>query len=64
MGKSIRFSLIDVVKTGETFQNKSMLEEAVKISAMKHQFNYKVVKSDRKLWYIQYIDNIYLECSC
>ncbi|XP_056848936.1 uncharacterized protein LOC130499057 [Raphanus sativus] len=56
-GKSVRFSLIDVVKKGETFQNKSMLKAALEMSATKHNFDYKVVKSDRKLWYIRCIDN-------
>ena len=43
---------MDVVKRGETFQNKTMLKAALEMSAMKHDFDYKVVKSDRKLWYI------------
>ncbi|XP_056842887.1 uncharacterized protein LOC130495502 [Raphanus sativus] len=54
---SVRFSLVDVVKRGETFQNKSLLKAALEMSAMKHHFDYKVVKSDRKLWYIRCIDN-------
>nr|VDC97764.1 unnamed protein product [Brassica oleracea] len=52
-GKSVRFSLVDVVKRGEMFQNKTMLKATLEISAMKHNFDYKVVKSDRKLWYIR-----------
>uniref|UniRef100_A0A0D3BIH5 SWIM-type domain-containing protein n=1 Tax=Brassica oleracea var. oleracea TaxID=109376 RepID=A0A0D3BIH5_BRAOL len=52
-GKSVRFSLVDVLKRGETFQNKTMLKATLEISAMKHNFDYKVVKSDRKLWYIR-----------
>ncbi|XP_018453871.2 uncharacterized protein LOC108825020 [Raphanus sativus] len=56
-GKSIRYSLVDVVKKGETFLDKSMLKAALEMSAMKHNFDYKVVKSDRKLWYIRCIDN-------
>ncbi|KAF2573725.1 hypothetical protein F2Q70_00001630 [Brassica cretica] len=52
-GKSVRFSLMDVVKRGEMFQNKTMLKVALGMSAMKHNFDYKVVKSDRKLWYIR-----------
>uniref|UniRef100_A0A0D3BJN1 SWIM-type domain-containing protein n=1 Tax=Brassica oleracea var. oleracea TaxID=109376 RepID=A0A0D3BJN1_BRAOL len=52
-GKSVRFSLVDVVKMGETFQNKAMLKATLEISAMKHNFDYKVVKSNRKLWYIR-----------
>ncbi|KAF3503450.1 hypothetical protein F2Q69_00041634 [Brassica cretica] len=52
-GKSVQFSLMDVVKRGETFQNKTMLKAALKMSAIKHNFDYKVVKSDRKLWYIR-----------
>ncbi|CAN6858611.1 unnamed protein product, partial [Brassica oleracea] len=52
-GKSVQFYLMDVVKRGETFQNKTMLKAALEMSAMKHNFNYKVVKSDRKLWYIR-----------
>ncbi|KAF2605813.1 hypothetical protein F2Q68_00045270, partial [Brassica cretica] len=48
-GKSVRFSLKDVVKRGETFQNKSKLKAALEMSAMKNNFDYKVVNSDRKL---------------
>ncbi|KAF3547529.1 hypothetical protein DY000_02008231 [Brassica cretica] len=47
-GKSVRFSWMDVVKRSETFQNKTMLKAALEMSAMKHNFNYKVVKSDKK----------------
>ncbi|XP_013718396.1 uncharacterized protein LOC106422114 [Brassica napus] len=56
-GKSVRFSLKDVVKRGETFQNKSKLKAALEMSAMKNKFDYKVVNSDRKLWYIRCVDN-------
>ncbi|XP_013589103.1 PREDICTED: uncharacterized protein LOC106297409 [Brassica oleracea var. oleracea] len=56
-GKSVRFSLKDVVKRGETFQNKSKLKAALEMSAMKNNFDYKVVNSDRKLWYIRCVDN-------
>ncbi|XP_013658548.2 uncharacterized protein LOC106363339 [Brassica napus] len=52
-GKSVRFSLVDVVKRGETFQNKTMLKATMEMSAMTHNFDYKVVKSDRNLWYIR-----------
>ncbi|WZZ86895.1 hypothetical protein YC2023_115474 [Brassica napus] len=41
-GKSVRFSLKDVVKRGETFQNKSKLKAALEMSAMKNNFDYKV----------------------
>ncbi|XP_013607999.1 PREDICTED: uncharacterized protein LOC106314716 [Brassica oleracea var. oleracea] len=56
-GKSVRFSLKHVVKTGETFQKKSKLKAALEMSAMKNNFDYKVVNSDRKLWYIRCVDN-------
>ncbi|KAF3525067.1 hypothetical protein F2Q69_00047992 [Brassica cretica] len=56
-GKCVRFSLKDVVKRGETFQNKSKLKAALEMSAMKNNFDYKVVNSDRKLWYIRCVDN-------
>ncbi|KAF3520532.1 hypothetical protein DY000_02060567 [Brassica cretica] len=56
-GKSVWFSLKDVVKRGETFQNKSKLKAALEMSAMKNNFDYKVVNSDRKLWYIRCVDN-------
>ena len=56
-GISVRFSLKDVVKRGETFQNKSKLKAALEMSAMKNNFDYKVVNSDRKLWYIRCVDN-------
>ncbi|XP_056848944.1 uncharacterized protein LOC108831557 [Raphanus sativus] len=56
-GKSVRFSLVDVVKKGETFQNKMKLKAALEMSAMKHSFDYRVVNSDIKLWYIRCIDN-------
>ncbi|XP_048613141.1 uncharacterized protein LOC125587056 [Brassica napus] len=52
-GKSVRFSMVDVVKRGETFQNKTMLKATMEMSAMTHNFDYKVVKSDRNLWYIR-----------
>ncbi|KAF2607274.1 hypothetical protein F2Q68_00043840 [Brassica cretica] len=42
-GKSVRLSLKDVVKRGETFQNKSKLKAALEMSAMKNNFDYKVV---------------------
>ncbi|KAF3553413.1 hypothetical protein F2Q69_00012042 [Brassica cretica] len=41
-GKGVRFSLKDVVKRGETFQNKSKLKAALEMSAMKNNFDYKV----------------------
>ncbi|XP_013700327.1 uncharacterized protein LOC106404128 [Brassica napus] len=56
-GKSVMFSLMDAVKRGQTFQNKTMLKAALEMSAKKHNFDYKVVKSDKKLWYIRCIDN-------
>ncbi|WZY89101.1 hypothetical protein YC2023_045836 [Brassica napus] len=56
-GKSVRFSLKHVVKTGETFQNKSKLKAALEMSAMTNNFDYKLVNSDRKLWYIRCVDN-------
>ena len=34
-GKSVRFSLMDVVKSGETFQNKSMLKTSLEMSAIR-----------------------------
>ena len=45
------------MKRGETFQNKSKLKAALEMSAMKNNFDYKVVNSDRKLWYIRCVDN-------
>ena len=45
------------MKRGETFQNKSKWKAALEMSAMKNNFDYKVVNSDRKLWYIRCVDN-------
>ena len=47
-GNSVQFLLMEVVKQDEKFRNKSLLKASFEISAMKHNFNYKVVKLDTK----------------
>ncbi|CAF2057989.1 unnamed protein product [Brassica oleracea] len=39
---------MEVVKQDEKFRNKSLLKTSFEISAMKHNFNYKVVKPPSK----------------
>lgn len=45
---SVQFLLMEVVKQDEKFRNKSLLKTSFEISAMKRNFNYKVVKLDTK----------------
>ncbi|KAF3557966.1 hypothetical protein F2Q69_00015359 [Brassica cretica] len=49
-GKSVRFSLIDVVNKGQHFTSKTALQATMEICAMKHNFDYKVSKSDKRVW--------------
>ncbi|KAF2619913.1 hypothetical protein F2Q68_00038399 [Brassica cretica] len=44
----VRFSLVDFVKEGQHFISKTLLKAAFEICAMKHNFDYKLVKSDKK----------------
>ncbi|KAF2592407.1 hypothetical protein F2Q70_00042975 [Brassica cretica] len=50
-GKSVHFSLVDVVKKGQHFTTKNALKATMKICAMKHNFDYKVGKSDKTVWH-------------
>ncbi|XP_048629915.1 uncharacterized protein LOC106413961 [Brassica napus] len=52
-GKSVRFSLVDVVKKGQHFTSKAALQATMEICAMKHNFDYKVAKTDRRVWYVR-----------
>ncbi|XP_018474808.2 uncharacterized protein LOC108846094 [Raphanus sativus] len=56
-GKYVRFSLVDVVKKGQHFSSKTALKATMEICAMKHNFDYKLVKSDKKVWYVRCADN-------
>ena len=44
-----KFSLVEVVKKGQLFQNKTFLKVTFEICAMKHNFDYHVIKLDREL---------------
>ncbi|KAF3555606.1 hypothetical protein F2Q69_00011388 [Brassica cretica] len=57
---SVRFSLMDVVKKGQSFSSKTLLKAAFEICAMKHNFDYMVARSDKKVWYIRCSDD---DCS-
>ncbi|XP_048596168.1 uncharacterized protein LOC125607227 [Brassica napus] len=59
-GNDVRFSLVDFVKEGQHFISKTLLKAAFEICAMKHNFDYKLVKSDKKMWYIRCADD---DCS-
>ena len=56
-GKSVRFSLVDVVKKGQHFTTKNALKATMEICAMKHNFDYKVGKSDKTVWYVRCADD-------
>ncbi|KAF3533656.1 hypothetical protein DY000_02037997 [Brassica cretica] len=56
-GNGVRFSLVDFVKEGQHFISKTLLKAAFEICAMEHNFNYKLVKSDKKVWYIRCADD-------
>ncbi|XP_048611954.1 uncharacterized protein LOC125586173 [Brassica napus] len=51
------FSLVDVVKKGQSFSSKTLLKAAFEICAMKHNFDYVVARSDKKVWYIRCSDD-------
>ncbi|XP_013594547.1 PREDICTED: uncharacterized protein LOC106302628 [Brassica oleracea var. oleracea] len=51
-GRSVRFSLVDVVKKGQHFTSKIALQAIMEICAMKHNFDYKVGKTDKRVWYV------------
>ncbi|XP_013688880.2 uncharacterized protein LOC106392617 [Brassica napus] len=53
----VRFSLVDVVKKGQSFTSKTLLKAAFEICAMKNNFDYVVVRSDKKVWYIRCSDD-------
>ena len=52
-GKYVRFSLVDVLKKGQHFTSKAALQATMEICAMKHNFDYKVAKTDRRVWYVR-----------
>ncbi|XP_013674186.2 uncharacterized protein LOC106378628 [Brassica napus] len=45
-GRSVRFSLVDVVKKGQHFTSKTALQTTMEICEMKHNFDYTVGKTD------------------
>ncbi|KAF3507682.1 hypothetical protein F2Q69_00008641 [Brassica cretica] len=49
-GHNVRFALLDIVKKGQHFSSKILLKATFEICAMKHNFDYKVVRSDTKIW--------------
>ena len=55
--KTVRFSLLDVVKKGQHFTTKNALKATMEICAMKHNFDYKVGKSDKRVWYVRCADD-------
>ncbi|XP_013589150.1 PREDICTED: uncharacterized protein LOC106297461 [Brassica oleracea var. oleracea] len=59
-GDNVRFALLDIVKKGQHFSSKMLLKATFEICAMKHNFDYKVVRSDTKIWYIRCADE---DCS-
>ncbi|KAF2530922.1 hypothetical protein F2Q70_00029651 [Brassica cretica] len=59
-GKSVRFSMVDVMKKGQHFTSKRALNATMEICAMKNNFDYKLGKSDKKVWYVCYADD---DCS-
>ncbi|XP_056862251.1 uncharacterized protein LOC108839471 [Raphanus sativus] len=50
-------SLLQVVKTGQHFESKTLLKATFEICAMKHNFDYQVIKTDRKVWYVRCADD-------
>ncbi|XP_013614255.1 PREDICTED: uncharacterized protein LOC106320435 [Brassica oleracea var. oleracea] len=58
--KMSKFSVLNVVKKGQLFENKTLLKATFEICAMKHNFHYEVIKTDRQLWYVRCEDN---ECN-
>ena len=48
------------MKKGQHFSSKMLLKATFEICAMKHNFDYKVVRSDTKIWYIRCADE---DCS-
>ncbi|WZZ33723.1 hypothetical protein YC2023_017124 [Brassica napus] len=52
-----KYSLLNVVKKGQLFENKTLLKATFEICAMKHNFHYEVIKTDRQLWYVRCEDN-------
>ena len=53
----VRVSLVDVVKKGQSFSSKTLLKATFEICAMKHNFDYVVARSDKKVWYIRCSDD-------
>ncbi|XP_013645439.1 uncharacterized protein LOC106350044 [Brassica napus] len=56
-GKYVRFSLVDVLKKGQHFTSKAALQATMEICTMKHNFDYKVGKTDRRVWYVRCADD-------
>ncbi|XP_013639420.1 PREDICTED: uncharacterized protein LOC106344623 [Brassica oleracea var. oleracea] len=52
-----KFSLLNDVKKGQLFENKTLLKATFEICALKHNFHYEVIKMDRQLWYVRCEDN-------
>ena len=44
----VRFSLVDVVKKGQSCSSKTLLKAEFEICAIKHNFDYVVARSDKK----------------
>uniref|UniRef100_A0A0D3DBZ7 Transposase MuDR plant domain-containing protein n=1 Tax=Brassica oleracea var. oleracea TaxID=109376 RepID=A0A0D3DBZ7_BRAOL len=55
--KMSKFSVLNIVKKGQLFENKTLLKATFEICAMKHNFHYEVIKTDRQLWYVRCEDN-------
>ncbi|KAF3486745.1 hypothetical protein F2Q69_00056042 [Brassica cretica] len=55
--KMSKFYVLNVVKKGQLFENKTLLKANFEICAMKHNFHYEVIKTDRQLWYVRCEDN-------
>ncbi|XP_056847328.1 uncharacterized protein LOC130498017 [Raphanus sativus] len=52
-----KYSLLHVVKKGQYFENKTLLKATFEICGMKHNFDYQVIKTDRKVWYVRCADD-------
>ncbi|KAF3564404.1 hypothetical protein DY000_02017952 [Brassica cretica] len=56
--KWAKSSLVELVKTGDLFLNKTVLKARFELCAMKHNFHYRVTNSNKSVWCIRCADKV------
>ncbi|XP_013689379.2 uncharacterized protein LOC106393193 [Brassica napus] len=56
--KSAKSLVVELVKTGDLFLNKTVLKARFELCAMKHNFHYTVTNSNKSVWCIRCADKV------